>query len=283
MAPGCLPRMLPGVDAAVVTGAGRGLGRAIAERLARRGLAVTCVDLDEEAAADAAAELGGEATAALLDVGDPDGCRAVAREAGARGRLAVWVNNAGTQWAGPLWEQPDAAVERLVRTNLIGVVNGCRAAVEQMREDGGPGRILNVASLAGLAPTPGFALYGATKHGVVGLAAALNVELREAGLPISVTTVCPDPIDTRMVWDVVHEPGSALIFAAPRIMSVDEVADAALAAMDAERPLVSVPRYRGAIARALGSFPRATRRVAPAMLRMGERARRRREREREPA
>ena len=275
--------MLPAVEVAVVTGAGRGLGRAIAARLAERGLAVVCADVDGAAAEEAAAELGANASGSSLDVGDVEQCRAVASDAAARGRLAVWVNNAGVQWAGPLWEQPDDSVERLVRTNLIGVANGCRVAVEQMRSGGGRGRILNVASLAGLAPTPGFALYGATKHGVVGLSAALGVELREAGLPITVTTVCPDPIDTRMVWDVVEEPGSALIFAAPRIMEADEVADAALEALDRRRPLVTVPRYRGAIARVLGSFPRATRRVAPAMLRIGERARRRRAQERQPA
>jgi NAD(P)-dependent dehydrogenase (short-subunit alcohol dehydrogenase family) len=272
----------PRVDVAVVTGAGRGLGRAIAARLAARGMAVVCADLDREAAEEAADEIGGNAAGAALDVADPDACRAVAGEAASRGRLAVWVNNAGTQWVGRLWEQPDESVEKLVAVNLTGVVNGCRAAIGEMRSAGG-GRILNVASLAGFSPSPGFALYGATKHGVVALSTALDVELRQAGMPVEVRVLCPDTFDTQMVWDEAEDQAAALMFSAPRILTVDEVAAAAVAVLEGKGPLLSIPRSRGLLARVVGLSPRLTRVLAPLFLRLGDRARRRAERDRVPA
>ncbi len=83
-------------------------------------------------------------------------------------------------------------------TNLLGVVNGSRAAIERMRADGG-GRILNVASLSALTPAPGLAVYGATKHGVLAFSVALQAELRDAGMPVEVRSICPDGIGTDMV------------------------------------------------------------------------------------
>ena len=142
------------MDVAVVTGAGRGLGREIAVRLAGRGMAVLATDVDREAAERTAESLPNGAWATTLDVRDPDACRGVASEAAARGRLGIWVNNAGVLRIDPVWEQPDDALRLMVETNLMGVVNGSRAAVERMRGSGG-GRILNIASLSSLSPLPG--------------------------------------------------------------------------------------------------------------------------------
>src|SRR5439155_18221405 len=119
---------------AVVTGAGRGLGRAIAERLARRGHHVFATDIDGGAAAATAAAIAGSSE--RQDVRDPDSHRAVARAASARGRLAVWVNNAGVLAVGDTWQQPDADVRRMVEVNLLGVIWGCHAAVPAMSEGG---------------------------------------------------------------------------------------------------------------------------------------------------
>lgn len=149
------------VDVALVTGAGRGLGLAIARRLARRGLAVLVTDLDAEAAERGARDLGRPAWAAGLDVRDADACRAIAREAASRGRLVTWVNNAGVLFSGPAWAHSDAEVDLTVAVNLMGALHGSRAAVERM---GDGGRILNVASLSALGHAPGVAVYAATKQ-----------------------------------------------------------------------------------------------------------------------
>ena len=197
---------------AVVTGGGRGLGLAIAQRLAARGLAVLITDLDAEAADRAARSLGTPAWSAGLDVRDPSACRAVAREAGARGGLSVWVNNAGVLFSGPAWELSDAEVELTVAVNLMGVVHGSRAALEQMADGG---RILNVASLSAPGLAPGLAAYAASKHGVLAFGTSLAADLHAAGRRIGVRTLCPDVIDTQMVRDQLDTPEAAILWSGP--------------------------------------------------------------------
>src|SRR5204863_193671 len=97
-----------------------------------------------------------------LDVTDPDACRALADEL----QPDVWINNAGVLGAGDAATQPDAEIERVVRVNLLGVINGTRAAVGSMKPRG-RGQILNVGSLASWTAVPGEAVYAATKAGVL--------------------------------------------------------------------------------------------------------------------
>jgi NAD(P)-dependent dehydrogenase (short-subunit alcohol dehydrogenase family) len=152
---------------AVVTGAGRGFGRAIALRLARRGYVVAATDVDADAAAETAEEAGGFSME--LDVRDPEAHRRVAREAAGRGPLEVWVNNAGVMHPAPAWEHSDDQIRLACDVNLLGVVWGSRAAVEAMRAGPGENRhIINIGSLAALGPVPGLAIYAATKHAVLG-------------------------------------------------------------------------------------------------------------------
>src|SRR5437762_12678687 len=105
-------------DVAVVTGAGRGLGKKIAERLARR-MHVVCTDIDQTAAETTAAIVDG--TGLEQDVRDPDSHRAVARAAAALGSIRVWINNAGVLTVGETWSLDAAAVRRMVEVNLLGV------------------------------------------------------------------------------------------------------------------------------------------------------------------
>src|SRR5512135_2651494 len=147
------------MDVAVVTGAGRGIGRAIARELAHRGYAVVAGDVDVDAAAETAALLGGSAHPVLYDVRDPDRARQVARDASALGRLAVWVNNAGVWYPATVWEHADDEIRRQVEVNVLGMLWGCRAALDVM---GGRGDIVNLASLSALGPVPGLAVYSAT-------------------------------------------------------------------------------------------------------------------------
>src|SRR5678815_5015411 len=105
---------------AVVTGAGRGLGRKIAERLARRNIHVVCTDIDEGAARTTAAVVDG--TGIGQDVRDPDSHRAVARAAQQLGEVAIWVNNAGVLDVGDAWSMTDATIRRMVEVNLLGVI-----------------------------------------------------------------------------------------------------------------------------------------------------------------
>jgi NAD(P)-dependent dehydrogenase (short-subunit alcohol dehydrogenase family) len=261
------------VRVAVVTGAGRGLGREIARRLAALGYAVLVTDVDAAAADRTAADMGGVAAwAARLDVRDPEACRAVAREAASVGPLAVWVNNAGVSFAAPAWEHSDEDVALAIAVNLGGVVNGTRAALGVM---GDGARLLNVASLSALGPVPGLALYGATKHAVLAFGDALVGDLSAAGRDIEVRTLCPDVIDTQMVRAQVDSPEAAILWSGGRLLSADEVADRAIELLEGRRHRAIVPAWRGTLLRAFDLSPALAARGVPLFRRLGERNRRR--------
>jgi short-subunit dehydrogenase len=267
--------MVRTMETAVVTGAGRGLGRAIAERLASRGMSVLVTDVDGELAERAARDIGLGAAPARLDVRDAGALRETADRAADLGRLAVWVNNAGVVRAEPVWEHADETVEAIVATNLLGVIQGSRVAVAAMRSNGG-GRILNVASLAALTPSPGISVYGATKHGVLAFSVALQVELRGAGVPVEVRSICPDGIGTEMlVRDQADDSTTALSWSGGRVLSPDEVADRAIELLYGDRLAGSIPAWRGALATVLGRAPGLLLRGAPLFERLGELNRRR--------
>ncbi|MBB1029847.1 SDR family NAD(P)-dependent oxidoreductase, partial [Dietzia sp. SLG310A2-38A2] len=157
-----------------MTGAGRGLGRDIARMLADRGYRVMITDIDADTAAAAAAEIGGDATWAAVDVRDHTQI-VRARDAllAHGGRLEVWVNNAGVLLTGPAWEQSEDQRRLLMEVNALGAINGTVAAIDAMRGRGagssaGGGHIITIASLAGISAVPGEAVYAASKHAVMG-------------------------------------------------------------------------------------------------------------------
>jgi NAD(P)-dependent dehydrogenase (short-subunit alcohol dehydrogenase family) len=177
----------------------------------------------------------------------------VAAEASSRGRLSVWVNNAGVLFSGPAWGQTDAEVELTVVVNVLGAMHGSRAALGEMADGG---RILNVASLSALGLAPGLAVYAATKHAVLAFATSLAADLHAAGRRIEVRTLCPDVIDTRMVRDQLDSPEAAIMWSGPAPLAVDDVADRALALLDGRRPRAVMPAWRGELLRLLYRFPR---------------------------
>ncbi len=257
---------------AVVTGAGRGFGREIARRLSARGYAVLATDIDDAAARSTADEIGGAAWAMRQDVREPEGHRAAAVEAAARGQLAAWVNNAGVLRAGKVWEHTDDDVRLQVEANVLGVMWGSRAAVEAMREAGG--HIVNLGSMAAFGPVAGLAVYGATKHAVLGFTSSLQGDLDEARIPVRVHALCPDAADTDLVRGVRHERDSALLFSAGRLLTAEEVAERAVGLLDSKRIVLAVPRTRGAIARFSGMAPRVGLALERPVKRKGDRRRR---------
>jgi NAD(P)-dependent dehydrogenase (short-subunit alcohol dehydrogenase family) len=191
-------------QAAVVTGAAQGLGRAITAELARRGVSVVMADRQDGALHQAADEIGAEGgivLPAVVDVADADAVADLAEQAAQRlGRIDLLVNNAGIAPTGgkPLWEADLAQWRRIIDVNLLGVLHGVRAFVPHLVAQG-HGHVVNIASLAGLTGTPLSASYGVTKHGVVALSEALRAEFAMLGHPIGVTVVCPGFIRTPMV------------------------------------------------------------------------------------
>jgi NAD(P)-dependent dehydrogenase (short-subunit alcohol dehydrogenase family) len=184
---------------AVVTGGGSGIGAALGRALVRRGATVALADIDGDAVAMVAERLTkegpGRAQSAVVDVRNAEGMqRLVTDSHRAYGRLDLLVNNAGVALRGEPEELHLAHWDRLIDVNLRGVIHGCHAAYPLMKDQGG-GHIVNVASLAGLLPAPGWlAPYAAPKSAVVGLSLALRAAGADVGVRVSV--VCPGWIDT---------------------------------------------------------------------------------------
>ncbi len=188
---------------AIVTGAGRGIGRAIAERFATDGAAVVIADLDEAAGREAAAAIeaaGGRAVAVHANVTKPDEVAAIAAAAmSSFGRIDVLVNNAGILRSTRAADVSPEEWHLVVDANLTGAFLCARAAYPALR-DSGHGRIVNVASMAGRATsTLGGVHYTTAKAGVLGLTRHLAREWAADG--ITVNAISPGIVDTPMVRD----------------------------------------------------------------------------------
>jgi NAD(P)-dependent dehydrogenase (short-subunit alcohol dehydrogenase family) len=174
---------------AVVTGGARGLGAAIARRLAEAGASVLVGDIDDDGAEALAAEIGGRAT--HLDVSDGASIIAAADAAVTQlGGLDIWVNNAGIYPSTPVLEMDDDEWDRVLGINLRGTFIGSREAARRMVAAGKGGVIVNLSSAAGLRGRgPGIPHYAASKHGIVGLTRQMALEF--AGDGIRVLGVAP--------------------------------------------------------------------------------------------
>jgi len=241
---------------AVVTGAGRGLGLEIARVLTRRGFTVHVTDVDGDAAARAAEELGYGAISSVLDVRDETACRSVAKDTVQQlGSLAAWVNNAGVLVTGPAWEQDEGTRRLMIEVNAIGTINGTLAALEQMRA-AGRGHVVNVVSLAGLVAAPGEAIYGASKHAAIAFSIGTLTDLRLAGVKgIDISCVCPDGIWTPMLQDKLEDRSAAASFSGVLLLP-EQVARRVGQLVEHPRPVVVVPRWRGPLIRMFDHYPR---------------------------
>jgi NAD(P)-dependent dehydrogenase (short-subunit alcohol dehydrogenase family) len=233
-----------------ITGGARGIGKATATALARRGARVAIGDLDLELADRTAAELGGDAIALRLDVTNRDSFEGFLDQVEERlGSLDVLINNAGIMPIGPFTEEDDATAQRMIDINLHGVIFGTKLALARMQRRNS-GHIVNIASQAGKAGIPGGATYSATKHAVVGLTEAIDAELVDTGIDLSV--VMPAVVNTEL--------GSGLQETrAVRKVEPKEVAEAIVEALETGRFEVWVPKVSDYIGRAMRLFPRRAR------------------------
>jgi NAD(P)-dependent dehydrogenase (short-subunit alcohol dehydrogenase family) len=259
---------------AVVTGAGGGLGRAIALDLANRGYLIQATDVDAVAAAATAAEIGAGASPSELDVTDAEACRSTAAAAGRAGSLDLWVNNAGVLVTGQSWEQNEATRRSMLDVNALGTMNGTIAALETMMPVG-RGHVINVISLAGLVAAPGEVNYSASKHAAMAFTLGTLFDLRRAGVSgIELSAVCPDGIWTPMLEDKLDDPAAAGSFSG-QLLTPEQVATEVGKLAERPRPLLVLPRWRGPMLRLFDLFPRFALRLLPLAMRDARRRQRR--------
>jgi NAD(P)-dependent dehydrogenase (short-subunit alcohol dehydrogenase family) len=222
----------------LVTGAGQGLGRAMALRAAGAGARVVASDIDLEAAEETCAALdvaGAENLALRCDVTDPDEVgQAIEDVLGRFSRLDCAINNAGTEGViEEIVDYPLEVFERVIRVNLAAVFICMQAELGVMKEQGS-GAIVNVSSIAGFAGFPNFSAYNASKHGVVGLTRTAALEYATTG--IRVNSVAPGFCETPMVTDrgLEAKPGSddyrqiEVLHPMDRLGRPEEIAEAAV-------------------------------------------------------
>jgi NAD(P)-dependent dehydrogenase (short-subunit alcohol dehydrogenase family) len=217
---------------AIVTGGGRGIGKAIALRFAREGADVAVLDIDGETASATAQEIRALERRALFvttDVSDQAGVDAAVVEiARDLGRLDILVNNAGIEKRAPFLEIAPEDWQRQLDVNLSGTFYCTQSAAREMARRG-YGRVVNVSSVAGMIGPIDLAAYGTAKAGIVGLTRAAALDLADHG--ITVNAIAPGPIETELMlgaWTAEALKERPQHGAIARFGTVDEIAHAAL-------------------------------------------------------
>lgn len=265
---------------AVVTGAGGGIGRSLALRLAAEGMVLALADVDRAALEETAklvSERGTRVLTQVTDVGDEASVTALADRTFAEfGAVHLLCNNAGVYMGGRVWTRPAADFEWTLRVNLWGILHGARAFVPRMIEQDTEGHIVNTCSVAGLFVGPGAAPYTVSKWAAFAASLSLAQELALEGSKLGVSALCPGGVTTRIhesertrPASLGTEPGEDSAFMAEMIAATvaggippDEVADQVLEAIRAERFLVLThPAYEPGLAEqaaalATGRLPR---------------------------
>jgi 2-hydroxycyclohexanecarboxyl-CoA dehydrogenase len=187
----------------IVTGAGRGIGRGIVEKLAAEGAKVVVSDVDEESARETAGAIGGGAVGLRADVTSKESVEAMVEEVVDRfGRVDVLVNNAGWDKVEPFLKSNESDWERVIAINLYGTLHCCKAVLPVMVEQE-YGKVVNIGSDAGRVGSSGEAVYSAAKGGIISFTKTLAREM--ARYKINVNCICPGPADTPLFAEIGEE------------------------------------------------------------------------------
>jgi NAD(P)-dependent dehydrogenase (short-subunit alcohol dehydrogenase family) len=189
----------------VITGAGSGIGAALARHAAGLGMQVVLADVSEERLEGVARSIAGSAHVVTVptDVTDAAAVERLAARAYELGPVRLLFNNAGIESTGPLWELTPQRWELMMRVNTFGVFHGIRASVPRMLADGSPATIVNTSSIGGLSVGPFQGAYIASKFAVQALTECLFMELQAQQANIAVSVVTPGPVSTRIFEDAV--------------------------------------------------------------------------------
>ena len=257
----------------LITGAASGIGFELARTLLQRGDTVVACDLNIQPMEELRAHATERNHLQLqqLDVRDAAQWEAAVQSTSNYGRIDTVMNVAGVMRVNLIDTVPDSDIDLMLDVNTKGTILGTQAAYRVMRrqkDDRGRGHIINIASLAGVAPIPGAALYTASKFAVRGYSLAVAQELKPYG--IALTVICPDAVSTPMVAPYVATPEAAVIFSGARLLTIQEVVDAIVNRAMVKRPIeITLPRSRATLAKIASAWPGLAGRLAATMTRRG--------------
>lgn len=187
----------------VITGAGSGIGLAIAKRCAEEGMKIVLADIDEASLVKVEEELKFFKTdllSVICDVSKKKDIQLVAKKTiETFGKIDLLFNNAGVSTVGLIWENSEEDWKWVLGVNLFGVINSIKTFVPIMLKQNNECHIINISSIAGLTAAPGNSIYGVSKHGIVNISETLYYELKLAKSNIDVSVVCPGFVKTRLM------------------------------------------------------------------------------------
>lgn len=264
---------------AIITGAAGGIGRAVAFLFAHHGAILVLTDIRESALLELRNSLplpGGRIFIVRHDVTSPGSWRSLMhRVAETYGRVDILVNNAGVVQPGQAEELAVRKIQQQVSVNFLGTVYGCQAALRVMKAQKS-GKIINVASLGGIVPLPGEAVYSATKSAIRSYSLSLYAELLDS--PVEIAVVCPDSVATpQLAYELTHDEAVLSFIGEP--LSPEQVAKGILDAVLKNKPEKLIPSGMGVLARTGMAFPRMFFALFPILKKIGRRTMERKRKE----
>jgi cyclopentanol dehydrogenase len=241
---------------AIITGAAGGIGRAVAHLFARHEAILVLTDIREHAIEeliDSIKKYNANTLAVVHDVADPRSWHSLMRRVlKSYGRVDILVNNAGVVQPCTAEDLAPDKIHQQVSVNFLGTVYGCQAALRVMKAQKS-GKIINMASLGGIVPMPGEAVYSATKSAIRSYSLSIYAELLDS--PIEITVVCPDSVATpQLLYELTHD--EAVLSFVGRPLKPVRVAKGILDVTIKDKPEMLIPSGMGVLARTGMAFPR---------------------------
>lgn len=253
----------------ILTGAAGGIGAETARLFGEKGAILVLTDIHEERLNKLEEELnplGFETLSVVHDVSDQDSWKRLIETVKEKyGRIDILINNAGVVEPGPAEQIPSDKVLQQINVNLLGTIYGCRAVLPTLKEQDS-GNIVNVASLGGIVPLPGEAVYSATKFGIRGYSFSLYAELRKFNIGVSV--VCPDSVDTpQHDYELKYDDAVLSFIGSP--LKPAHMAKGILKAVRKKKAEILVPTSMGLICRIGMAYPKIYIMLLPILEKLG--------------
>lgn len=264
----------------IITGAAGGIGTAIAHQFAQKGAVLVLTDIQKDGLTALRKNLQDYGIHIHLyrhDVSSPQSWNEVIQSVVKKhGKIDILINNAGVVQPGAADKISIKKINQQVSVNLLGTIYGCRAVLQVMKKQN-QGHIVNVASLGGIVPMPGEAVYCATKYAIRGYSLSLYSELKDT--PVGISVICPDSVDTpQLDYEMQFDESSLSFLSVP--LEPEVVARAVPRAIEKRKPEVLVPSFTGVLTRMGMGIPQIFFLLIPRLQKMGAKNRVKRQKKR---